>query len=69
MLNGDAWPAPFAGSTPGNGFGIDQRTVDALISQLRKALIQDGEKDSIKTVRGPGTRLMETFAGDDLNQS
>ena len=69
MLNGDAWPAPFTGSTSGNGFGIDQRTVDALISQLRKALIQDGEKDPIKTVRGSGTRLMETFAGDDLNQS
>ena len=34
-----------------------------------KRQIQDGEKDSIKTVRGSGTRLMETFAGDDLNQS
>jgi len=69
MLNGDAWLALFAGSTPGNGFGIDQRTVDAHIGQLRKALIQDVEKDSIKTVRGPGTRLMETFADDDLKQS
>ena len=69
MLNGDAWPAPFTGSTFGNGFGIDQRTVDAHIGQLRKALIQDGEKDSIKTVRGSGTRLMETFADDDLKQS
>jgi DNA-binding response OmpR family regulator len=69
MLNGDAWLAPFAGTTPGNGFGIDQRTVDANIGQLCKALIQDREKDSIKTVRGLGTRLMETFADDDLNQS
>lgn len=69
MLNGDAWLALFAGSTPGNGFWIDQRTVDAHIGQLRKALIQDVEKDPVKTVRGSGTRLMETFAGDDLNQS
>ncbi len=69
MLNGDTWPAPFAGSNSGNGFGIDQRMFDAHMDQLRKALIQDGEKDSTKTVRGSGTRLMETFAGDDLNQS
>jgi len=69
MLNGDAWPAPFTGSTSGNGIGIDQCTVDTHIGQLRKALIQDGEKDSIKTVRGSGTRLMEAFADDDLNQS
>lgn len=69
MLNGDAWLAPFAGSNSGNGFGFDQRTFDAHMGQLRKALVQVGEKDLIKTVRGSGTRLLETFAGDDLNQS
>jgi DNA-binding response OmpR family regulator len=69
MLNGDAWLALFAGSTPGNGFGIDQRTVDAHIRQLRKALIQDVEKDPVKTVRGSIAHLMETFVDDDLKQS
>jgi hypothetical protein len=69
MLNGVAWLALFAGSTPGNGFWIDQRTVDAHIGQLRKALIQYVEKDPVKTVRGSITHLMETFVDDDLKQS
>jgi two-component system, OmpR family, phosphate regulon response regulator PhoB len=40
---------------------IDQRIVDTHISQLRKALIQEGETNPIKTVRGFGYRLIESF--------
>jgi two-component system, OmpR family, phosphate regulon response regulator PhoB len=40
---------------------IDWRIVDTHISQLRKALIQDGETNPIKTVRGFGYRLIDSF--------
>jgi two-component system, OmpR family, phosphate regulon response regulator PhoB len=40
---------------------IDRRIVDTHISQLRKALIQECETNPIKTVRGFGYRLIESF--------
>ena len=33
---------------------VEERTVDVHIGRLRKALMQDGEKDPIRTVRGGG---------------
>ena len=47
---------------------IDQCIVDTHISQLRKALVQEGETNPIKTVRGSGYRLIETFRSDGLSQ-
>jgi two-component system, OmpR family, phosphate regulon response regulator PhoB len=47
---------------------IDKRTVDTHISRLRKVLVRDDETDPIKTVRGFGYRLIETFARDGPNQ-
>ena len=40
--------------------GIDMRTVDTHISQLRKVLSADGETDPIKTARGCGYCLIVT---------
>jgi two-component system, OmpR family, phosphate regulon response regulator PhoB len=40
--------------------GIDVRTVDTHISQLRKVLSADGETDPIKTARGCGYCLLKT---------
>ncbi len=36
---------------------IDDRTVDVHVGRLRKALVQDGEADPIRTVRGTGYAL------------
>jgi len=41
----------------GNTAEIDQRTIDVHIGRLRKALMQDGEPDPIRTVRGTGYAL------------
>jgi len=40
---------------------IDERTVDVHVGRLRKALIRGREKDPIRTVRGSGYSLDETF--------
>lgn len=41
----------------GHDFHIDTRTVDVHIRRLRKALIEDGEDDPIRTVRSSGYAL------------
>jgi two-component system phosphate regulon response regulator PhoB len=38
----------------GNAAEIDERTVDVHVGRLRKALMQGGESDPIRTVRGAG---------------
>lgn len=48
---------------------IDNRTVDTHISRLRKVLVRDDEADPIKTVRGRGYRLIETFTKDGFNRT
>jgi two-component system phosphate regulon response regulator PhoB len=40
---------------------IDERTVDVHIGRLRKALVQGGEPDPLRTVRGAGYSFDETF--------
>ena len=40
---------------------IDERTVDVHVGRLRKALLNQGEKDPIRTVRGAGYSFDETF--------
>ena len=40
---------------------IDERTVDVHVGRLRKALLQDGAADPIRTVRGAGYSFDETF--------
>ena len=40
---------------------IDERTVDAHVGRLRKALSIGAEKDPIRTVRGAGYAFDETF--------
>lgn len=40
---------------------IDERTVDVHIGRLRKALVQGGEDDPLRTVRGAGYSFDETF--------
>jgi two-component system, OmpR family, phosphate regulon response regulator PhoB len=64
MLNGDAGRILSRAQLLETVWGpttIDQRIVDTHISQLRKALIQEGETNAIKTVRGFGYRLIESF--------
>lgn len=41
----------------GSAAEIDERTVDVHVGRLRKALVQDGETDPIRTVRGTGYAL------------
>jgi len=40
---------------------IDERTVDVHVGRLRKALVRGRERDPIRTVRGAGYSLDETF--------
>jgi two-component system, OmpR family, phosphate regulon response regulator PhoB len=42
---------------------VEDRTVDVHIGRLRKALIQSGERDPIRTVRSAGYSFDENFAG------
>jgi two-component system phosphate regulon response regulator PhoB len=41
---------------------IDERTVDVHVGRLRKALVRGRERDPIRTVRGAGYSIDETFA-------
>jgi two-component system phosphate regulon response regulator PhoB len=41
----------------GSAAEIDDRTVDVHVGRLRKAIVQDGETDPIRTVRGTGYAL------------
>jgi two-component system phosphate regulon response regulator PhoB len=50
----------------GNEVYIDERTVDVHIGRLRKALIRGNENDPIRTVRGSGYSLDETFGKTGL---
>ena len=43
---------------------IDERTVDVHIGRLRKALVRGRDRDPIRTVRGAGYSLDETFGRD-----
>jgi two-component system phosphate regulon response regulator PhoB len=43
----------------GNTAEIDERTIDVHVGRLRKALMQHGEDDPIRTVRGAGYVLSE----------
>ena len=45
----------------GRDVHIDERTVDVHVGRLRKALNEPGEPDPIRTVRGSGYALDETF--------
>ena len=41
----------------GSAAEIDDRTVDVHVGRLRKCLVQDGESDPVRTVRGTGYAL------------
>ena len=45
----------------GQAAEIDERTVSALVGQLRKRLSRESERDPIRTVRGTGYAFDETF--------
>lgn len=45
----------------GRGIYIDERTVDANVRRLRKALVRRGEPDPIRTVRGLGYAFDERY--------
>ena len=45
----------------GHSSEIDERTVDVHIGRLRKLLSRGNEKDPIRTVRGAGYGLNETY--------
>ena len=45
----------------GQDTDIDERTVDVHVGRLRKALSRGAEKDPIRTVRGAGYGLDETY--------
>jgi two-component system, OmpR family, phosphate regulon response regulator PhoB len=45
----------------GHGIYIDERTVDANVRRLRKALVRRGEPDPIRTVRGLGYAFDERY--------
>ncbi len=45
----------------GSGVYVDARTVDVHIGRLRKALIEGGEQDPIRTVRSAGYALDESL--------
>jgi two-component system, OmpR family, phosphate regulon response regulator PhoB len=47
----------------GSGVYVDARTVDVHIGRLRKALIEGGEADPIRTVRSAGYALDESLKG------
>ena len=48
----------------GSDVYVEARTVDVHIGRLRKALIADGEKDPIRTVRSAGYSLDETLKAE-----
>lgn len=45
----------------GSGVYVDARTVDVHIGRLRKALVEPGQADPIRTVRSAGYSLDDTF--------
>ncbi len=45
----------------GSDVYVEARTVDVHVGRLRKALIVDGERDPIRTVRSAGYSFDETF--------
>jgi two-component system, OmpR family, phosphate regulon response regulator PhoB len=47
----------------GSGVYVDARTVDVHIGRLRKALVERGQSDPIRTVRSAGYSLDDTFKG------
>ncbi|MEQ1867319.1 MAG: phosphate regulon transcriptional regulator PhoB [Micropepsaceae bacterium] len=47
----------------GSGVYVDARTVDVHIGRLRKALVEPGQADPIRTVRSAGYSLDDTFKG------
>ena len=46
----------------GSDVYVEARTVDVHVGRLRKALVADGERDPIRTVRSAGYSFDETFA-------
>ncbi|WP_102961140.1 phosphate regulon transcriptional regulator PhoB [Mangrovicella endophytica] len=53
----------------GRDIYVDERTVDVHVGRLRKALIRGREVDPIRTVRGSGYALDETFAASVARRS
>jgi two-component system, OmpR family, phosphate regulon response regulator PhoB len=49
----------------GRAANVDERTVDVHIGRLRKKLSKGRERDPIRTVRGAGYSIDESFAGSD----
>jgi two-component system phosphate regulon response regulator PhoB len=49
----------------GRATGVDERTVDVHIGRLRKKLSKGRERDPIRTVRGAGYAIDESFGGSD----
>ena len=64
-----AGPRVLAGATARSGVGalggVDERTVDVHIGRLRKKLSKGRERDPIRTVRGAGYAIDESFAERD----
>jgi two-component system, OmpR family, phosphate regulon response regulator PhoB len=49
----------------GRSVDVDERTVDVHIGRLRKKLSKGKERDPIRTVRGAGYAIEESFRGGD----
>jgi two-component system, OmpR family, phosphate regulon response regulator PhoB len=49
----------------GRSSDVDERTVDVHIGRLRKRLSKGRERDPLRTVRGAGYSIDESFAGSD----
>jgi two-component system, OmpR family, phosphate regulon response regulator PhoB len=49
----------------GRNAEIDERTVDVHVGRLRKAMTRPGQRDPIRTVRGAGYALDETYTPSD----
>jgi two-component system phosphate regulon response regulator PhoB len=49
----------------GRSAEVDERTVDVHIGRLRKRLSKGRERDPIRTVRGAGYAIDDSFRGDN----